>query len=258
MSTYTIHPIVVGTKVFDKGMMTYQHDYGTPYTIPIYAWYLEGGDKKILVDTGEMHPVVSEDREKAIGGKIYTLEDGLARYSITPEDIDVVIHTHLHSDHCENDYKCTNARFYITLGAAKLLRRRRLEWLKQFETISDAIAEMEIVDLAVKRNKRVADLTSEDFRSEAGTSIVLKKRPEGARELARLVSQSLDEKLCRGTKSYKNTRFLHTEPHHDDLMLGYLPYIVRNTREPRNVHYFACLTSGFTKIFRKNGSSLTT
>ena len=113
MSTYTIHPIVMGTKIFDKGMMTYQHDYGTPYTIPIYCWYLEGGDKKILVDTGEMRPIISDDREKAIGGKIYTFEEGLALYGLTPEEIDIVIHTHLHNDHCENDYKCTNATFYI-------------------------------------------------------------------------------------------------------------------------------------------------
>jgi len=56
MRRYTIHPIVMGTKVFDKGMMTYQHDYGKPYTIPIYCWYLEGGDRPILVDTGEMSP----------------------------------------------------------------------------------------------------------------------------------------------------------------------------------------------------------
>lgn len=41
----------MGTKVFDKGMMTYQHDYGKSYTIPIYSWHLEGGDKNILVDT---------------------------------------------------------------------------------------------------------------------------------------------------------------------------------------------------------------
>lgn len=113
MSTYIIHPIVMGTKVFDKGMMTYQHDYGTPFTIPIYCWYLEGGDKKIIIDTGEMHPVQSEERETAIGGKIYTFEEGLARYNLKPEDIDIVIHTHLHNDHCENDYKCENARFYI-------------------------------------------------------------------------------------------------------------------------------------------------
>lgn len=36
MNIYKIHPIVMGTKHFDKGMMTYQHEYGAPYTIPIY------------------------------------------------------------------------------------------------------------------------------------------------------------------------------------------------------------------------------
>lgn len=110
---YRIHPIVVGTKVFDKGMMTYQHNYGKPYTIPIYSWYLEGGDKKILVDTGEMSPIRSDDREAAIGGKIHTFEEGLDKWGLAPADIDVVIHTHLHNDHCENDYKCENAVFYV-------------------------------------------------------------------------------------------------------------------------------------------------
>jgi glyoxylase-like metal-dependent hydrolase (beta-lactamase superfamily II) len=113
MTTYRIHPIVVGTKVFDKGMMTYQHDYGKPYTIPIYSWYLEGGDVPILVDTGEMRPIQSTDRESAIGGKIYTFEDGLARWGLTPADIGIIIHTHLHNDHCENDYKCVNADIYV-------------------------------------------------------------------------------------------------------------------------------------------------
>jgi glyoxylase-like metal-dependent hydrolase (beta-lactamase superfamily II) len=113
MNTFKIHPIVMGTKVFDKGMMTYQHDYGKPYTIPIYCWYLEGGDKKILVDTGEMRPIQSADREKNIGGPIHTFEQGLAKWGLKPEDIDLVIHTHLHADHCENDYKCVNARFCI-------------------------------------------------------------------------------------------------------------------------------------------------
>ena len=113
MAEYKIHPIVVGTKIFDKGMMTYQHDYGKPYTIPIYSWYIEGGGHRILVDTGEAHPIQSGEREQAIGGKIYTFEEGLARYGLTPSDIDIVIHTHLHNDHCENDYKCINARFYV-------------------------------------------------------------------------------------------------------------------------------------------------
>ena len=113
MTTYRIHPIVMGTKVFDKGMMTYQHDYGTPYTIPIYSWYIEGADRPILVDTGEMSPIRSDDREAAIGGPIYTFEEGLAKYGLTPADIGIIIHTHLHNDHCENDYKCENAVIYV-------------------------------------------------------------------------------------------------------------------------------------------------
>jgi len=110
---YTIHPIVVGTKIFDKSMMTYQHGGGQTYTIPIYSWYIEGGDKHILVDTGELSPIQSAARETAIGGKIYTFEEGLARFGLKPEDIDIVIHTHLHNDHCENDYKCCNAEIYV-------------------------------------------------------------------------------------------------------------------------------------------------
>jgi glyoxylase-like metal-dependent hydrolase (beta-lactamase superfamily II) len=113
MASYKIHPIVMGTKIFDKSMMTYQYGMGETYTIPIYCWYLEGGDRKIIVDTGEMSPVQSESREKSIGGKIYTFEEGLARWDLTPEDIDVVIHTHLHNDHCENDYRCVNADIYV-------------------------------------------------------------------------------------------------------------------------------------------------
>jgi glyoxylase-like metal-dependent hydrolase (beta-lactamase superfamily II) len=110
---YKIHPIVMGTKAFDKGMMTYQHDYGKPYTIPIYCWYIEGGDKKIIVDTGEFAPLQSREREEAIRGKIYKFEEGLAKWGLKPADIDIVIHTHLHNDHCENDDKCINAVFYV-------------------------------------------------------------------------------------------------------------------------------------------------
>ena len=51
--SYTICPLVVGTKELDKSMMTYQHGGGETYTIPIYSWYIRGGEKNILVDTGE-------------------------------------------------------------------------------------------------------------------------------------------------------------------------------------------------------------
>jgi N-acyl homoserine lactone hydrolase len=114
MEKYYIHPIVMGTKIFDKSMMTYQHGAGVRYAIPIYCWYIEGGGgQKILVDTGEMNPIVSRDRESAISGKIYSFQEGLAKWGLLPKDIDMVIHTHLHNDHCENDYQCVNARIFV-------------------------------------------------------------------------------------------------------------------------------------------------
>jgi glyoxylase-like metal-dependent hydrolase (beta-lactamase superfamily II) len=140
MSTYLIHPIVMGSKVFDKGMMTYQYGYGQPYTIPIYCWYLEGGDKKVLVDTGEMHPIQSKDRQEKLGGPICTFEEGLARYGLRPEDIEVVIHTHLHRDHCENDYKCVNAEFFVH---AKELETLRAGHPLDFRYVEDFILEVE-------------------------------------------------------------------------------------------------------------------
>jgi glyoxylase-like metal-dependent hydrolase (beta-lactamase superfamily II) len=137
---FKIHPIVMGTKIFDKSMMTYQFGTGEQYTIPIYCWYLEGGGRKILVDTGEMSPVQSQDREASIGGRIYTFEEGLARWDLTPQDIDVVIHTHLHNDHCENDYKCTNAEIFVH---AKELERIHDPHPLDYRYVEDYIEDVE-------------------------------------------------------------------------------------------------------------------
>ena len=141
---YKIHPIVVGTKVFDKSMMTYQYGAGQEYTIPIYCWYLEGGDRKILVDTGEMNPIRSETREKSIGGKIYTFEEGLARWDLSPTDIDMIIHTHLHNDHCENDYKCTNAAVYVQKAEHEFLQNPHPVDHRYYPDILDDVQVVEV------------------------------------------------------------------------------------------------------------------
>jgi glyoxylase-like metal-dependent hydrolase (beta-lactamase superfamily II) len=93
--------------------MTYLRDYGKRIWIPIYVFYLEGGDKKILIDTGLEQFVVPDEVGKTYGFEVLEFEDALATVGLKPEDIDVIIHTHLHNDHCENDYKCPNAKVYV-------------------------------------------------------------------------------------------------------------------------------------------------
>ena len=160
-NTYRIHPIVMGSKVFDKSMMTYQYGQGQTYTIPIYCWYIEGDGPKILVDTGEMHPIQSPEREAAIGGKIWQFEDGLARWGLTPDDIDVVIHTHLHNDHCENDYKCSHARFYV--------HQKELEVIHHPHPLDYRYLEDYILD--VEENGQIQIIT-EDMEILPGISVI--------------------------------------------------------------------------------------
>ncbi len=113
MREYIIHPMVVGINETDQGIMTYQKGYGKRIYLPIYVFYLEGGPEKILVETGLEQFMVPPGVEEQVGFKVQEFEDALGNFNLTPEDIDIIIHTHLHNDHCENDYKCTNARVYV-------------------------------------------------------------------------------------------------------------------------------------------------
>jgi N-acyl homoserine lactone hydrolase len=152
-ANYNIHPIVMGTKVFDKSMMTYQHDAGLEYTIPIYCWYLEGGDRKILVDTGEMMPIQSDARAAAIGGPIYSFASGLAKYGLEPKDIDTIIHTHLHFDHCENDEECTNAEIFV--------HRAEIEHIHDPHPLDYRYVEDHILDVEENGQLRILDKDTE-------------------------------------------------------------------------------------------------
>jgi glyoxylase-like metal-dependent hydrolase (beta-lactamase superfamily II) len=113
MRQYVIHPLVVGANETDQGIMTYLKGYGKRIFLPIYVFYLEGGPEKILVDTGLEQFMVPPGLEEEYGLKVLEFEEALAAYGLKPGDIDIIIHTHLHNDHCENDYKCTNAKVYV-------------------------------------------------------------------------------------------------------------------------------------------------
>lgn len=142
----------------------------------------------------------------------------------------------------------SNARFYLTRGAAKLLTERNYEILAQQHTISDEETERIIIDLAVAKRKRVCDLSAKDFESDRFSALLLKKRTEGHQQMTATVEKKLIDKVEMGRVPSSNQIFLHTEPHHDDLMLGYLPFIVRHARDTSNSHTFLTLTSGFNAV----------
>lgn len=141
-----------------------------------------------------------------------------------------------------------NAAFYLTRGAARRLTRRRIEQLRELPELSTAQAHQIAIDVALKSGRRLREVRREDLAADPIGALLLERTGEGLADLLDDADRTIREKLDAGMRIRANCRFLHTEPHHDDVMLGYLPWVVRHIREHSNAHHFATFTSGFTAV----------
>ncbi len=147
MTEYKIRPLVVAQIGAVKGVATHMVDMMTPVVVPVLAFYIEGGPKKILVDTG----VVDGGPENNFHG--FPLIDSgpqgmvkaLAEIGLTPEDIDIVIITHLHFDHAANISLFPHAQF--------ILQKKEWEYAKaplpiqKGVYLTDLLSQLESYDL---------------------------------------------------------------------------------------------------------------
>lgn len=140
------------------------------------------------------------------------------------------------------------ARFYLTQGAAGRLTDRRLAALKAQNTIDTREATRILVDMAAKNGKRITALTEQDLRQQPEGAILLDKAAVPLEDLKNQQIRLLEDRISRGRALPSNQVFLHTAPHHDDIMLGYMPAIMHLVRDPSNHHHFTYLTSGFTAV----------
>jgi len=140
------------------------------------------------------------------------------------------------------------AAFYITHGAAARLTERRLENLKAYgNNIPLEAKEKILIDVAYKNKKRLIELETEDLAADKLGNHLL-KHDRDILDTAAKIACDIKEKMLKGSENLSDQVILHTAPHHDDIMLGYLPYILHLVRNPKNEHYFATLTSGFTSV----------
>ncbi len=111
---YSITPLLTGVRNPDQGIMTYQQGYGTRIWLPIWSFLVRGGGHNILVDTGldENELIIPKGFTEETGLTPNTLADCLAGEGLALADIDIVINTHLHDDHCGNNLLLTGATFY--------------------------------------------------------------------------------------------------------------------------------------------------
>ncbi len=118
MATHVIHPIPLMTLSRPMSEQVYRL---APYVGPtvvdcVFVWYIEGPKQHILVDVGmtaEMMRKANVPGFSTTATHIQTVQEGLAKLGLTPDDIDVVIVSHLHLDHIPLAHLFKNAKFLV-------------------------------------------------------------------------------------------------------------------------------------------------
>jgi glucosamine-6-phosphate deaminase len=148
-----------------------------------------------------------------------------------------------------------HARFYLTKGAARGLVERRAEDFAAKAAPGDCDVEEMSVRISLEKQVALTELTRSEFEEDRFGKLLLKTGETHTR-LAERARNRILQKIERGLAPIAGTTFLHTEPHHDDIMLGYLAHIYHLVRDPSNHHYFANITSGFTAVSNAHCLSL--
>jgi glyoxylase-like metal-dependent hydrolase (beta-lactamase superfamily II) len=115
METFTIIPVKSGEFApTAKGAFMYQEYWGVTINPVVIMYLIKGRDKVILVDTG----CGDEERAKNYHHPLNRPADerpaiALKKHGVDVEDVDIVVNTHLHWDHCYNNDLFPKAKIYI-------------------------------------------------------------------------------------------------------------------------------------------------
>ncbi|MFH0843045.1 MAG: glucosamine-6-phosphate isomerase [Bacteroidota bacterium] len=139
-----------------------------------------------------------------------------------------------------------NARFYLTEGAAVLLDDSIEKYYREGKWTFDK-TERAVFDLCQKIDKYAHKLELSDLYNDKYCNLI----PNLGMDRVLEVIESTKRKIGAGNKKEQEQTFLHTGPHHDDIMLGIFPWIIPQLRVASNKFHFAVLTSGFTAVTNK-------
>lgn len=149
---------------------------------------------------------------------------------------------------CSVLQRVRNARMYITYGAASKLPSRRLAEFETHLTYDIDITLRSVIDIACRLQRKIADLSDNDLHEDQHCAAIMDSKSLCPKDLREIAVTEIIERLERGSIDHHDKCFLHTGPHHDDILLGYLPSIIHQVRSATNRHHFAIMTSGFTSV----------
>jgi glyoxylase-like metal-dependent hydrolase (beta-lactamase superfamily II) len=118
---------------------THYDDESGRIPMPVHSWLIRLGDKIVLIDTGLGNDKIRPDKSEMHLLNTRYLER-MAEFGIRPEEIDYVLHTHLHVDHVGWNTRLENGRWVPTFPNARyVLSRTEYEAAKTQAARSDCL-----------------------------------------------------------------------------------------------------------------------
>jgi len=178
---YKIYPLKVAEIVAPLGVLAMLGDMRTYTVAPVYVFYIEGGNKRILVDAGIPAPGAGGlvHGFPASGGGEDGVRNALKEVGTKPEEIDVLILTHLHFDHCATASLFQNARIVV----------QKREWETAFNPVPTA---RPVYEQTLFRDLEQMDLVLTDGDQEIApgiSTLLLPGHSQGMQGLAINTSQ---------------------------------------------------------------------
>ncbi len=130
MARYKIHPLEVARITAPVGVLGMGGDMQTFMVAPVLIFYIEGEGKRIVMDAG----VETPDGQGIVhgfpcsGGGEEGILKALRSVGTRPEDIDYLVLSHLHFDHCAQASLFENARVIV----------QKKEWETAFNPVPPA------------------------------------------------------------------------------------------------------------------------
>jgi len=111
MADCIIHPIPLFEGKRYLSHWSYLANSGQQVNTVQYVWYIEGSKETIVVDAGSNNKYAA--RLGYSYREIQTLDSALGKLGLRPDDIELVILTHLHYDHVAQATRFPRARFLV-------------------------------------------------------------------------------------------------------------------------------------------------
>ncbi|MDY6327846.1 MAG: hypothetical protein SPL42_02295 [Bacteroidales bacterium] len=140
-------------------------------------------------------------------------------------------------------HKLPNARFYLTAGAASMLHDSVLRYYTKTPWNQEK-TDRAIINLCKNIDKFSDKLTHEDIMRDEFCKMI----PESENCPVQKSMESIVAKIERGMEPVKGKVIYNTAPHHDDILLGMLPYINHIAGDSTNELHFSIMTSGFNAV----------